>query len=51
MAMSVDSMSPAASGRIEARRSFVSMALSVLAAMASTSSMSPADGLLAFHVQ
>ena len=61
MAVSVDSMSPAAIGRVEVKRSFMSVALSVLAtgatlfgagaAMASPSSMSPGDGLLAFHVE
>ena len=61
MAVSVDSKSPAANGRIEAKRSVMSIAFSVLAtgaaifgagaAMASPSSVSPGDGLLAFHVQ
>ncbi len=60
MALSVDSASPAASSA-EAKRSVMSIALSVLAtgatifgagaAMASPSSMSPGDGLLAFHVE
>jgi hypothetical protein len=61
MKASVDSNSPAVTGRVEARRSALSTALSVLAAgatffgagaaLASPSSMSPADGLLAFHVE
>jgi hypothetical protein len=61
MKTSVDSVSPAVNGRVEAKRSFLSTALSVLAAgatflgagaaMASPSSMSPGDGLLAFHVE
>jgi hypothetical protein len=58
MKTQVDSTS-AASGRIEAKRSAVSIAFSVLAtgaaflgagaAMASPSSMVPGDALLAFH--
>jgi hypothetical protein len=61
MAMSVDSMSPAANGRVEAKRSVTSIVFSVLAtgaaifgagaALASPSSVCPGDGLLAFHVE
>ena len=61
MAVSVDSMSPAVNGRVEAKRSATSIAFSVLAtaaaflgagaAMASPSSMIPGDALLAFHVK
>ena len=61
MTASVDGNSPAVNDRVEAKRSFLSTALSVVAAgatffgagaaLASPSSMSPADGLLAFHVE
>ncbi|WP_292990128.1 hypothetical protein [Mycobacterium sp.] len=61
MKTQVDSSSSAASGRIETKRSVVSLAFSVLAAgaalfgagaaMASPSSMVPGDALLAFHVK
>lgn len=54
-------MSPPVSSRVEAKRSVMSIAFSVLAtgaaifgagaALASPSSMSPGDGLLAFHVE
>ena len=54
-----DSKSPAVTGRMEAKRSVMSVAFSLLAtgaaflgagaAMASPSSMVPGDALLAFH--
>lgn len=57
--MNVDSKSPAMSPRVEAKRSVMSIAFSVLAtgaaifgagaAMASPSSVAPGDALLAFH--
>jgi len=60
MTSSIDSKSPAANGRVEVKRSVLSIVLSVLAtgsamfgagaALASPSSMSLGDGLLAFHV-
>jgi hypothetical protein len=60
MMQQVDSSSSAADGRMEAKRSIMSIAFSVLAtgatifgagaAMASPSSVSTGDGLLAFHV-
>lgn len=59
MAVSVDKMSPAMSGRVVAKRSVMSIAFSLLAtgvaifgagaAMASPSSVSTGDALLAFH--
>jgi hypothetical protein len=61
MAVSVDSMSTPASSSVEAKRSVMSIAFSVLAtgaaifgagaALASPSSVCPGDGLLAFHVE
>lgn len=61
MKASVDSSSLAVNGRVEARRSFLSAALSVIAAgatffgagaaMASPSSMNPGDALLAFRAE